>query len=156
MNYRCFRKIVIIYKPLKFHQWKFTDLLKSVLVLLWGQTHAARASRERCSARWIHWKKEQNSHYFGVLNLYSQLVTDKTMHYTCKNSALAVSIGHFVPYISDRLVAPGRNITMASQARQLLLDSEDIMDSYCNDSDSEYESEHSDIESENETVHVRT
>ena len=78
------------------------------------------------------------------------------MHYTCKNSALAVSIGHFVPYISDRLVAPGRNITMASQARQLLLDSEDIMDSYCNDSDSEYESEHSDIESENKTVHVST
>lgn len=44
------------------------------------------------------------------------------MHYTCKNGALAVSIGHFLPHISELLAAPGHDNTMVGRQKLSLLD----------------------------------
>ena len=41
---------------------------------------------------------------------------------TCKNGALAVSIGHFPPHISERLAAPGHDNTMVGRRKLSLLD----------------------------------
>ena len=44
------------------------------------------------------------------------------MHCTCNNGALAVSVGHFLPHISERLTARVHDKTMVGRQKLSLLD----------------------------------
>lgn len=56
--------------------------------------------------------KQKISQCFGASAMFPHHVADKMMHYTCKNGALAVSIGHFLPHIFERLATPGYDNTI--------------------------------------------